>query len=82
MRLSVVLSTYNAPSLLERVLAGYARQTHRDFEVVVADDGSGPDTAELIEAWRDSSSQFSIAPKTTWAVRLTSLLSQKFFESR
>jgi len=38
--------------------------------------------AELIEAWQDSSSQFSLAPKTTWAVRLTSILSQKFFERR
>ena len=35
---------------------------------------------ELIEEWCTINSQFSIAPKTTWAVRLTSVLSQKFFE--
>ena len=35
---------------------------------------------ELIEAWRDSNEKFSLAPKTTWAMRLTSLLSQKYFE--
>jgi hypothetical protein len=35
---------------------------------------------ELIEAWRDCNAQFSIAPKTTWALQLTSMLSQKFFE--
>ena len=28
-----------------------SRQTDRDFEVVIADDGSGPDTARLIERW-------------------------------
>ena len=35
---------------------------------------------ELIEAWRESSSTFSIAPKSSWAIRLTTILSQKFFE--
>lgn len=52
MRLSVVLSTYNQPAWLEKVLWGYAAQTHRGFEVVVADDGSGPETAALIERMR------------------------------
>jgi hypothetical protein len=36
--------------------------------------------AELIDAWRASSASFSIAPRTTWAIRLTSILSQKFFQ--
>ncbi len=35
---------------------------------------------ELIEAWRASNARFSIAPKMSWALRLTSLLSQKYFE--
>jgi len=35
---------------------------------------------ELITAWRNSNARFSIAPKMSWALRLTSLLSQKFFE--
>jgi len=37
---------------------------------------------ELIEAWRDSSASFSIAPRSSWAIRLTTILSQKFFERR
>lgn len=36
--------------------------------------------AELVEAWRESNSTFSIAPRATWAIRLTTILSQKFFE--
>jgi glycosyltransferase involved in cell wall biosynthesis len=48
MRISVVLSTYNRAWDLERVLWGYAAQRDRDFQVVVADDGSGPDTAALV----------------------------------
>lgn len=52
MRFSVIVSTYNKPHFLERVLWGYAAQTDRDFELLVADDGSGPETAELIRRVR------------------------------
>ena len=34
-----------------RVLGALSHQTDRDFEIVVADDGSGPDTARVIENW-------------------------------
>jgi glycosyltransferase involved in cell wall biosynthesis len=47
-RLSVIVSTYDKPHDLERVLHGYAAQLDRDFELLVADDGSGPETAETI----------------------------------
>ena len=46
--LSVIVSTYNKPAELEKVLHGFALQTQKDFELVVADDGSTPETAELI----------------------------------
>lgn len=36
---------------------------------------------ELIREWRDCNDSFSLAPKTTWTMRLTSILSRKFFES-
>lgn len=52
MRLSVVVSTYNKPRDLERVLWGYAAQSRRDFELLVADDGSGPETEEVIRRVR------------------------------
>ncbi len=48
MRISVILSTYDRPRDLALVLAGYALQDDTDFEVVVADDGSGPATASVI----------------------------------
>lgn len=52
MRLSVIVSTYQSPEWLEKVLWGYAAQTHRNFELVVADDGSGPETIRLLERSR------------------------------
>lgn len=48
-RASVLLSTYNQPRVLDLALEGYARQSTRDFEILIGDDGSGPETAELIE---------------------------------
>lgn len=63
MRLTVILSTYNAPDLLEKVLAGYERQTFQDFEVVIADDGSNPAAVERIEAL---SKQMSFPVRHCW----------------
>ncbi|GAA4312584.1 glycosyltransferase family 2 protein [Compostibacter hankyongensis] len=52
MKLSVIITTYNAPAWLEKVLWGYRYQRFRDFELLVADDGSTADTAALIEKMR------------------------------
>ena len=49
MYLSVIISTYNQPQWLEKVLYGYLQQTYKDFEVVIADDGSNKETFDLIE---------------------------------
>ena len=50
--LSVVLSTYEWPEALDAVLRGFADQTDHAFELVVADDGSGAATAEVVDRWR------------------------------
>lgn len=47
---SVVVTTYQWPGAIREVLAGLAAQSDREFETVVADDGSGPETAEAIRA--------------------------------
>jgi glycosyltransferase involved in cell wall biosynthesis len=49
MKVSVIVSTYNQPAWLEKVLWGYARQTFRDFELLIADDGSAEETADVID---------------------------------
>lgn len=49
MKASVIFTTYNHPKWLEKVLWGFAIQTEKDFEMIVADDGSGQETKEVIE---------------------------------
>ena len=51
-RIGVVISTYNHPRWLEKALWGYAAQTRKDFDVIIADDGSGPETRALIDRMR------------------------------
>ena len=46
--IAVIVSTYERPDALDAVLRSLDEQTYRRFEVIVADDGSGPDTAALI----------------------------------
>ena len=52
MRVSVILSTYNAPEWLEKVVWGYSVQSRRDFDVLVADDGSTYETSLLVHRLR------------------------------
>jgi len=55
MKISVIISTYNSPAWLEKVLWGYTRQTHTDFEIIIADDGSDETTAKLIKKFETES---------------------------
>lgn len=52
MDVSVILSTYNAPDWLEKVIWGYSVQSYRAFELLIADDGSTEATARLIRRLR------------------------------
>ncbi|RLD27057.1 MAG: glycosyl transferase family 2 [Bacteroidetes bacterium] len=50
--ISVIISTYNSEEWLEKVLLGYSFQTFKDFEIVIADDGSGFNTKTLIDSFK------------------------------
>ncbi len=52
MRISVILATYNSPEWLEKVLCGYAFQSVRPHEFVIADDGSKSETFAAINRMR------------------------------
>jgi glycosyltransferase involved in cell wall biosynthesis len=47
---SVIFTTYNHPKWLEKTLLGFSVQSYRDFEIIVADDGSDDATREVVES--------------------------------
>jgi glycosyltransferase involved in cell wall biosynthesis len=51
--ISVILNTYNRPALLPRAVTSVLAQTHEDFELVVADDGSTDHTPGVVAALGD-----------------------------
>jgi len=51
--ISIIVTTHDREDALDAVLRSLARQTDGDFEVMVADDGSGPATAALIAGWKE-----------------------------
>ena len=56
---TVFTATYNRATTLQRVWESLKRQTFRDFEWLIVDDGSSDNTREVVAAWTDVSS-FSI----------------------
>ena len=48
--ISVLLATYNWPEALQKCLESLAAQTDTDFEIIIADDGSGSPTKSLIDS--------------------------------
>lgn len=47
--ISIIISTYNAEAWLEKVLWSYNAQNFKNFEIVIADDGSKQPTFDLLE---------------------------------
>ncbi len=61
--ISVIVTTYNREDALGVVLRSLSRQTDEGFEVIVADDGSRPATAGLVQTW---SSNMRVPLRHVW----------------
>jgi glycosyltransferase involved in cell wall biosynthesis len=55
MKTSVIVTTYNRPDVLRKVLDGLRHQSVLPDEVIVADDGSGPPTGEMLRTLKNDS---------------------------
>ncbi len=51
---SVIAATYNKSHFLDLPLASYLRQTYKQFELVLVDDGSTDNTREVVDRCRGS----------------------------
>lgn len=52
MKISIIISTYNNPEWLEKVLCGFSCQEYDEFEILIADDGSSEETKNIINKCR------------------------------
>lgn len=52
MLISVIVSTYNRPDALHAVLRSLSKQSDQRFEIIVADDGSGRETGNVVRDWQ------------------------------
>ena len=50
-KITILLATYNWPSALKFCLESLQTQTDKNFEVIIADDGSGPETKAVIDTF-------------------------------
>lgn len=51
----MIVSTFSQPNSLRLSLEGFSRQTCRDFELIISDDGSGEETRVLVEEFKKRS---------------------------
>src|SRR2546423_4375428 len=59
-RISVVVPIYNVEPYLEECLESIARQTYKDLEVVMVDDGSKDDSPAIAERFASSDERFRL----------------------
>jgi len=64
MKASIIFTTYNHPKWLEKVLWGFALQSEKDFEIIIADDGSKEETQHIINNFQQEN--LSIKLKHIW----------------
>jgi glycosyltransferase involved in cell wall biosynthesis len=80
---SVIVSTYNQPRHLQRCLLALGQQSHSDFDILVADDGSTEDTGKLVEQFARTS---AVPVRHVWhkdrGFRKTQILNKAVFATR
>lgn len=51
-RISVIIPTFNNPTLLTEAVESVLKQSFHDWETIIVDDGSTDNTAEVVQSWQ------------------------------
>lgn len=62
MKVSIILATHNRAEMLRRCISSLLNQTHSDFELIVADDGSTDHTEEVFQSFTDQRMRYLKMP--------------------
>ena len=66
--ISVVVPVYNAQGYLSDCLESLTRQTHKDLEILVIDDGSKDESAALCRQWEKKDGRIRLIQKENGGV--------------
>jgi len=78
---TVIVSTYNRPRALTRVLQGLAKQFLKPDQIVIADDGSKEETRSFIKKWKTQLPQLEHCWQDDFGFRKTKILNAAILKS-
>ena len=68
-RVSVIIPSYNSAKYIGQALESVFAQTYKDYEIIVADDGSTDETVQVLEAYQDRITLLTLPHKGICATR-------------
>jgi len=77
--ISVVLPVYNGGEMISEAIESVLRQTEKNFELIIVNDGSTDNTKEIIEAYKNKDSRIKVFHQEN--KKLPSALSKGFSEA-
>ena len=70
MKVSVIIPIYNTGEYLRPCIESITNQTHRDLQIIMIDDGSKPDTAELCDRIASTDERITVIHKPNEGVSI------------
>lgn len=67
-KVSVIVAAYNIQDYIVKCLESIAKQTYKNLEVIVVDDGSGDDTGKLVDEFVENDNRFTVVHKENGGV--------------
>ena len=64
MKVSIIIPVYNVQKYLQRSIESAARQTYKDLEIILIDDGSTDGSEKYCDLWADRDDRIKVVHKT------------------